>query len=195
MAPGTREDAPSRGREVAWLSRATIVLVVVAVSLRLIAQERPRALPGQVPPWRADLSLALVAVAVAVMVAALVRMVGAQMFTAARRHRARTLSFAQRRQMWGWIYQDQTPPPAMAGATTLTAQVLVDQGKAALLCTGFALAMIGAAQAETGLRQFSFLVFALTMAVGTALIRRQAHLAQYWLRAHPEPATDHSATS
>ena len=196
MASSKQGDTRSERRELVWLSVAGIVLALGAVIVSLLAAGASSTSLGQPSPGRENLSFIVVMIAFALIVVGAVQMIRAQMFTAARRERARTLSIGQRRQMGRWIRRGQAAPHEMAQATTVTAEALVRQRKSTLFYVGFVLMMVGIAVGSTSTWRLAFMAFvAVVMVAGMVLIRRDANLAQHWLDVHQQPATSEVAGS
>lgn len=197
MTASKQADTRSERRELVWLSVAGIVLALGAILVPLlVGGASSSASLGQPSAWRENVSFAVVMVAFALIVVGLVQMVRAQMFTAPRRERARTLSIGQRRQMKRWIRRGEAAPHDMAQATAMTADVLVRQRKIMLSYVGIVLMMFGAALGTTSLWLLTFLVFAaVVMVAGMVLMRRDANLAQRWLEVHEHPASSEAPAS
>lgn len=189
MAASKQGGAGREGWALVWLFVAGIVLLLVGSAVSLFAGKASSTSSGQLAPWRENLGFAVVVLAGALMVIGLVRMVRAQMFTTARRERARSLSTGQRRQMVRWVRQGEAAPQEMAQATTVTAESLALQRKGTLLYVGFTLMSVGITLGLTSLWWLaSTAVLAVVMAVAVVLIRRDADLAQRWLDIHQQPA-------
>ena len=186
VAPSKQAETRSERRELIWLSIAGIVLALGGIGVPLIAGAASSSTSlAQPSPWRENLSFAVVMIAFALIVIGVVQMVRAQMFTTARRERARTLSIGQRRQIVRWIRRGEAAPHDMAQATTVTAEGLARQRKSTLFYIGFVLMTVGIALGATSTWRLAFMiVVAVVMVAGMVLVRRDAHLAQRWLDVH-----------
>ena len=201
---GEQQDAGSdaeqrtrRAKRRMWVVAVGVPLVLVAIAFALFAGGAPLPVSsGEPPPWRENLGFAITIVAFVLIVVALVRMVRAQMFTAAYQARAWSLSIGQRRRAARWVRRGESAPEDIAQTVAVTAEGMARQRKIVLLFAGMVLNVVASVLQMTNPWWMALMVLAgVLMLVGMVIVYRDANLAQRWLDAHQEPATSKVAGS
>lgn len=180
-----------------WFAVGNIAALVLGVGLALVADAESSSSPlGQPSPWRENLGLALLALGIVLVVAAVVRLVRAQVLPSTQREAVGAFTIVQRHQMVVWIRRAQAAPAAMAEPTAARARAMVGRGKTALLYAGSVVLMVGVALSTTSVWWLGIALFiALVAVVALAVVRREANRAQRWLESHSAPAAGSSVAS